>query len=377
MRRQRVPTTNFVPGGVINNSPMQTRKSQAQGVTAQPVQRPVAPPTPVAATKIPEAVAANNTQTPTIENENNQQTQQSQALTQNTTESELMQSNVSESGDDANSEGKGRKFRWFSSTKKTSVRIRERKIRQNRRLRKILIPKNALMALHEVKGIKMTEFSITNRTEGGFSAKVSVNNIQYEGIGNSKVAAKNAACEKALRDHIIFKMMQSNTKPKQETESEPVSEMTQSEEADVEMKESEGDKTTEEEDVPMLNLASFALYKLFSEWEDQGFVIPEFRPSTNNTNTNGATTPPPPTIKRDLPPNWTTLHPATLLSMMRPGIQFTYLGGEGQPPNTKQRVGVCVDGENFIGEGRSQKLARRNASVDACNKLFNTNYTKE
>lgn len=196
---------------------MQTRKSQAQGVTAQPVQRPVAPPTPVAATKIPEAVAANNTQTPTIENENNQQTQQSQALTQNTTESELMQSNVSESGDDANSEGKGRKFRWFSSTKKTSVRIRERKIRQNRRLRKILIPKNALMALHEVKGIKMTEFSITNRTEGGFSAKVSVNNIQYEGIGNSKVAAKNAACEKALRDHIIFKMMQSNTKPKQET----------------------------------------------------------------------------------------------------------------------------------------------------------------
>lgn len=85
-------------------------------------------------------------------------------------------------------------------------------MRQNRRLRKILLPKNAQMALHETKGVTISEFVLNGQVGGGFTAEVTVNNIQYEGFGISKNAAKNDACEKALRDLIISKMLQKSSK---------------------------------------------------------------------------------------------------------------------------------------------------------------------
>lgn len=44
---------------------------------------------------------------------------------------------------------------------------------------------------------------------------------------------------------------------------------------DVEMKDTEVTETAEE--VPMMHLASFALHKLFSEWQAEGFEIPDFK----------------------------------------------------------------------------------------------------
>lgn len=58
-------------------------------------------------------------------------------------------------------------------------------------------------------------------------------------------------------------------------ETEPATDSLESE--DVEMKTAD----EEEEDVPMMHLASFALYKLFSEWEAEGFQIPDFRNVAN------------------------------------------------------------------------------------------------
>lgn len=46
---------------------------------------------------------------------------------------------------------------------------------------------------------------------------------------------------------------------------------------DIEMKNAD----EEEEDVPMMHLASFALHKLFTEWEAEGFQIPDFRNTGN------------------------------------------------------------------------------------------------
>lgn len=46
----------------------------------------------------------------------------------------------------------------------------------------------------------------------------------------------------------------------------------------------EVDGTTDAaEEVPMMHLASFALHKLFSEWQAEGFEIPDFK-----THTQGA-----------------------------------------------------------------------------------------
>lgn len=64
------------------------------------------------------------------------------------------------------------------------------------------------MALNEVKGITVSDFVLNSNPNGGFTAIVTVNDNQYEGRGNSKMAAKNHACEKALRDFVIAKMRQ-------------------------------------------------------------------------------------------------------------------------------------------------------------------------
>lgn len=57
-----------------------------------------------------------------------------------------------------------------------------KRLRRNRRLRKILTPKNALMSLHELLGTGLSDFTIVPE-ERGFIATVYVNNVQYEGHG--------------------------------------------------------------------------------------------------------------------------------------------------------------------------------------------------
>lgn len=57
-----------------------------------------------------------------------------------------------------------------------------KRLRRNRRLRKILMPKNALMSLHELLGAGLSEFNVVPE-ERGFVATVFANNAQYEGRG--------------------------------------------------------------------------------------------------------------------------------------------------------------------------------------------------
>lgn len=64
-----------------------------------------------------------------------------------------------------------------------------KRLRRNRRLRKILTPKNALMSLHELLGPGLSDFSIMPE-ERGFVASVFVNNVQYEGRGDLKSVLK-------------------------------------------------------------------------------------------------------------------------------------------------------------------------------------------
>lgn len=136
-------------------------------------------------------------------------------------------------GDSQNGNGQKRRFLRQPIPKKV------KRLRRNRRLRKILTPKNALMSLHELLGPGLSDFSILPE-ERGFVATVFVNNVQYEGrgemisdfllknifvfsfkemrkfqpffysfLGPSKMSAKNSASEKALRDIIIQRMLQS------------------------------------------------------------------------------------------------------------------------------------------------------------------------
>lgn len=204
------------------------------------------------------------------------------------------------------------------------------------------------MALNEVKGISIGDFIINSNIGGGFTAVVTVNDNQYEGKGVSKILAKNNACEKALRDFVIARMRQHPRRGS--TSSRPVSATGEIPmETDIAENNSKcilkrktsfasiiktnisgdnGESLKDDADeVPMINLASFALFKLFSEWENEGFEIPEFHPSTvapNNANDDGIPKEPKEPkkapIRNELPANWEALHPATLLCMVKEKI---------------------------------------------------------
>lgn len=298
-------------------------------------------------------------------------------------ESEPMDDNNDEEGNTAKKKNKILFKKIFANRKKSSVRAKEKKIRQNRQMRKVLLPKNALMALNEIKGIDISDFVVNSNVGGGFTAIVSVNDIQYEGKGSSKIVAKNNACEKALRDYVLAKMRQKPRRGNHVSSIETSMDTTEengNEENDAESNIGESQKlySDEADDVPMINLTSFALYKLFSSWESEGYEIPEFHPSQSSNESDSAPKEPKkPPIRNELPENWDTMHPATLLCIMRPGLTYTNYGVTGNKPNTIQSLGVVVEGQEFIGKGRSKKVARRNTAAAVCNGLFDTNFEIE
>lgn len=101
---------------------------------------------------------------------------------------------------------------------------------------------------------------------------------------------------------------------------------------DVEMTNADGsepqDDDETEEEVPMIHLASFAIHKLFSEWQSEGFSIPDFKigsqppPAGNGQqqaqipDDRSSVSQSPPQGKSKLPPNPTFIHPTSLLCMV-------------------------------------------------------------
>ncbi|XP_017119487.1 double-stranded RNA-specific editase 1-like isoform X1 [Drosophila elegans] len=302
---------------------------------------------------------------------------------------ESMEGAMGENVNGAIGSGKGRHSKIpfkeiFLKHKKSSERIREKKLRQNRQLRKAMLPKNALMALNELKGVAISDFAIESNALGGFTALVTVNSKQYEGKGLSKMSAKNAACERAWRDYIIAKMKAANSL-RQKTGGGGGGQVTaDGASGNDAMDTNESDAESQDEELPMLNLASFAIYKLFAEWEREGYPVPGMHPSavpagreTTSLAPAVPKEPKKPPIRTDLPTGWESMHPSTLLCIMRPGISYEDMGSSGDKPNVSQCLGVIVDNQKFTGNGRSKKIARRNVAVSVCNTLFETNFTYE
>ncbi|KAM8721464.1 hypothetical protein ACLKA7_007356 [Drosophila subpalustris] len=341
--RRNVVNKAFVSGGVYN--PNVTPVQQAPPVVAPSV---VAP--PVAVPPPPAISQPVEKSTPMlVKNESHVQLSDGGNGTDDTN-AEMAFNN----DDDMENGGKIPFKKIFQKRKKSSERTRDKKLRQNRQLRKSMLPKNALMALNEVKAI------------------VTVNCKQYEGKGHSKMAAKNLACEKALRDYMIAKMTP-RTKKTQKAGSE-------GEPEPMDINDGEAGESPED-DVPMLNLASFAIYKLFAEWEREGFIVPEMHPSAGSSSAQPGDQnipaaavipkePKKPPVRTELPPNWETMHPATLLCVMRPGLSYVDHGCIGEKPNIMQRLGVIVDNQEFTANGRSKKIARRNVAVNVCNSVL-------
>lgn len=87
------------------------------------------------------------------------------------------------------------------------------------------------------------------------------------------------------------------------------------------------DKADDESEVPMMHLASFALHKLFSEWQAEGFEIPDFKAGALPAAAAGAGAPlesmlvdkpakqaGTPTNRSQVPEDAAAMHPTTLLN---------------------------------------------------------------
>lgn len=322
-------------------------------------------------------------------NTNNQQQQQQQQEQQQPKFEESVQNNndtmpVDDAGDDSEG-GIGAKMRKiFANRKNLSAADRkrlekERKARQLRRLRKLLTPKNAVVALHELQGPGMSEFTInTNGQET--TAEIVVNNVRYEATAPNKHLAKARASEKALRDLVIAQMAKARQSAETKGPSTPAANNGNNGNAgneDVEMQD-----VSESDDVPMLHLASYALYKLFNEWQNEGFEIPAIKPAkapVKLTETGvHPLAPKVPKTKADVPSDAPTRHPTALLAFMRPQIPYEDLGSNNtnDPAKREFSVGVTVDGQRFIGKARSKKLARKEAAAAACRQLFDVQFVE-
>lgn len=105
----------------------------------------------------------------------------------------------------------------------------------------------------------------------------------------------------------------------------------------------------EPDEIPWSSLASFALYKLFLEWQNQGTVVPVPRPGVSPGKVSKRETKP--VIQKELPANATTVHPVMLLNQMRPGLAYSEVARVGNPPNTMFTLGVDIDGTEYTGTG--------------------------
>lgn len=116
-------------------------------------------------------------------------------------------------------------------------------------MRKMVAPKHALLAINEIKGVTISNFTYTlSNAPPAFLAEATINGIAYQGRGPSKNAAKTEVCDQALRDIMVGRMA-AQAKAQEENR-----------------------EATAEEEVPIVTLVSYAIHRLFADWEAKGCV---------------------------------------------------------------------------------------------------------
>lgn len=150
--------------------------------------------------------------------------------------------------------------------------------RRNFKLSKILKPKNAVAILNEIiKDLSYEVTNVSNRSDGrSFKASVNYDGIVHEGYGNlcftcsnikiylmsflgfTEEQAKNGAAEVVLKHYIKTNKMGDQQKKPDEG---------------VEKMEVAPDDENAHVPLPWQHVASFAIYKLFSQWEEDPNLV--------------------------------------------------------------------------------------------------------
>jgi len=270
---------------------------------------------------------------------------------------------------------------WLQRTKEGGVKKLPKEVqkrRRNYRLKKMLTPKAPLMVLHELLNQTPITYEVDEPAPGQpvmrntpalYTARTTYDGETFSGMGPSKSLAKNVCAESVLQ-YIVTKSCKGE------------------EEEGKENKEA-ADPKRQETETPWVSLASLALFKMFNDWQSQGFQVPIDMikgPALGQpaTGTNGDTekekspkkaAAAAPKVDKALPENPTEKHPVQLLNEMAGTLTYVQEGGE--QPHTLGKLfhlTVCVNGRNFTGSGKNKKDAKKAAAMAALKALWGVVY---
>ncbi|XP_076279952.1 uncharacterized protein LOC143208900 [Lasioglossum baleicum] len=277
--------------------------------------------------------------------------------------------------------------RWRRKVPGFRVNKRLKRLRLNQRLRKTLQPKNAIMVLNEMKaGVQFTFPETQGMPNSLYLVHAELDGKTYVGQGLSKPLARQNAAENALKALLLEKMTAASLKARIDAESDGL--LNQSTDSSIVSKDDNSEEgptpmdtnVDETDEIPWSSLASFALYKLFLEWHNQGTSVPVSRPGlpspVKGVKKEIAHVPKAP-VQKELPPNATNIHPVMLLNQMRPGLTYVELNRVGNPPNTMFTLAVEIDGVEYTGTAKNKKDAKKIAAKSALLALYSLNYPDE
>ncbi|XP_076385479.1 uncharacterized protein LOC100883280 isoform X2 [Megachile rotundata] len=278
--------------------------------------------------------------------------------------------------------------RWRRKPPGFRVSKKLKRLRLNQRLRKTLQPKNAIMVLNEMKaGVQFT----FPETQGPmpnslYLVHAELDGKTYVGQGLSKPLARQNAAENALKALLLEKMTAASLKARIDAESDgqanqPTDTLNTSKDDSNEDNAMAVDTNIDESnEIPWSSLASFALYKLFLEWHNQGTSVPVPRPGlpspVKGIKKEISQVPKAP-VQKELPPNATNIHPVMLLNQMRPGLTYVELNRSSNPPNTMFTLAVDIDGVEYTGTAKNKKDAKKIAAKSALLALYGLSYPDE
>jgi len=248
---------------------------------------------------------------------------------------------------------KKQKQKWSKVEKKNYI---------NFRLRRMISPKCPVQILEELAQQESSKISynfLEPLKEGGmelFPCEVTVNEAVFTGTGPSKQIAKNIAAEGAIHAFITNCVESGDTIP----EAEDIA-----------------------DNAPWRAMASLGLFKLFNDWQAQGYTLPPQFMSTpspapsppTHTETTGSS-PQSDFVMNPakMPEDPTSKHPVMLLHELYPGITFE--GTLGVVPGNMFSMTVEIQDRSFQGTGRSKKEAKKACAMAALKSLHGLAYNQ-
>jgi len=248
------------------------------------------------------------------------------------------------------------KQKWSKQEKKSFINIR---------LRRMISPKPPVQILEELIQQEHGEMSfnfLEPVMDGGmqlFTCEVSINGEVFSGTGPSKPIAKNIAAEGAIHAFITNSVQSAESGP----ETEDIA-----------------------DNAPWTALASLGLFKLFNDWQSQGYSLPQQFMSTPSPIQKNMAQFGTPNIQPDpntpqgnfiqqpakMPQDPTSKHPVMLLNELYPGVTFE--GSLGLAAGNLFSMTVEVQGRSFQGTGRSKKDAKKACATAALKSLHDIEY---